>query len=187
MWYVLAFLLMLALAQAFFLSMQTGNEISYSEFKTLVREGRVAEVTVAADSVRGKLKGDASGRETFSAVRIEDPKLVEELAQHGVKHTGEIQSRWVDALLAWGLPLLLFIALWTFLFRRMSGAEGGVMSFARSRAKIYAEDDVKVKFGDFEQVTRSRSVSEWLEDQTRAKVRRSIERLAQIEDDLGRG
>ena len=46
---------------------------------------------------------------------------------------------------------------------------------------------VKVKFGDFEQITRSRSVSEWLEDQTRAKVRRSIERLAQIEDDLGRG
>jgi cell division protease FtsH len=30
----------------------------------------------------------------------------------------------------------------------MSGAEGGVMSFARSRAKIYAEDDVKVSFSD---------------------------------------
>ena len=30
----------------------------------------------------------------------------------------------------------------------MSGAEGGVMSFARSRAKIYADDDVKVRFGD---------------------------------------
>jgi cell division protease FtsH len=28
----------------------------------------------------------------------------------------------------------------------MGGAEGGVMSFARSRAKIYAEDDVKVRF-----------------------------------------
>ncbi len=40
------------------------------------------------------------------------------------------------------------MALWGFFFRRMGGAEGGVMSFARSRAKIYAEDDVKVKFGD---------------------------------------
>jgi cell division protease FtsH len=30
----------------------------------------------------------------------------------------------------------------------MGGAEGGVMSFARSKAKIYAEDDVKVRFGD---------------------------------------
>jgi cell division protease FtsH len=144
MWYVLAFVLMLALAQAFFYSMQTGDVIPYSEFKNMVREGRVQEVTVGVDTVRGTAK---DGR-NFSAVRIEDPKLVEELAQHGVSHKGEVSSRWMDALLAWGLPLLLFIALWTFLFRRMSGAEGGVMSFARSRAKIYAEDDVKVKFGD---------------------------------------
>ena len=148
MWYILAFLLMLALGQAFFFSMQTGDVISYSEFKTLVRDGRVQDVTVGVDSVRGTLKGDASGRQHFSAVRIEDPKLVEDLTQHGVKYTGEVQSRWVDALLAWGLPLLLFVALWAVLVRRMSGAEGGVMSFARSRAKIYAEDDVKVKFSD---------------------------------------
>jgi cell division protease FtsH len=144
MWYVLAFLLMVALGQAFFYSMQSGDVIPYSEFKTMVREGRVQEVFVGVDSVRGTA---ADGRK-FSAVRIEDPKLVEELAQHDVKATGEVSSRWMDALLAWGLPLLLFIALWTFLYRRMSGAEGGVMSFARSRAKIYAEDDVKVKFTD---------------------------------------
>ena len=30
----------------------------------------------------------------------------------------------------------------------MGGAEGGVMSFARSRAKIYADDEVKVRFAD---------------------------------------
>ena len=30
----------------------------------------------------------------------------------------------------------------------MGGAEGGVMSFARSKAKIYADDDVKTSFGD---------------------------------------
>ncbi len=144
MWYVLAFLVMLALGQAFFYSMQSGEVIPYSEFKNMVRDGRVKEVVVGVDSVRGTSQ---DGR-NFSAVRIEDPKLVEELAQKGVKYTGEVASRWMDALLAWGLPLLLFVALWTFLFRRMSGAEGGVMSFARSRAKIYADDDVKVKFGD---------------------------------------
>ena len=30
----------------------------------------------------------------------------------------------------------------------MGGAEGGVMSFARSKAKIYADDEVKVRFAD---------------------------------------
>jgi cell division protease FtsH len=44
--------------------------------------------------------------------------------------------------------VLLLVALWSFFFRRIGGAEGGVMSFARSKAKIYAEDDVKVSFSD---------------------------------------
>jgi cell division protease FtsH len=144
MWYVLGLLVLLMLGQAFYYSMQTGDVIPYSEFRAAVREGRVAEVTVSPDTVNGVFRDNRR----FTSVRIEDPKLVEELTQYGVKHTGELPSRWMDALLAWGLPLLLFIALWTFLFRRMSGAEGGVMSFARSRAKIYAEDDVKVKFTD---------------------------------------
>ena len=51
-------------------------------------------------------------------------------------------------MLGWVIPLLFLVGLWSFFFRRMGGAEGGVMSFARSRAKIYADDDVKVRFGD---------------------------------------
>jgi cell division protease FtsH len=46
------------------------------------------------------------------------------------------------------VPILLLVGLWTFFFRRIGGAEGGVMSFARSKAKIFAEDDVKVSFQD---------------------------------------
>jgi cell division protease FtsH len=38
----------------------------------------------------------------------------------------------------------------------MSGAEGGVMSFARSRAKIYADDEVKVRFADVAGVDEAR-------------------------------
>ena len=40
------------------------------------------------------------------------------------------------------------MGIWGFFFRRMGGAEGGVMSFARSKAKIYADDEVKVRFTD---------------------------------------
>jgi cell division protease FtsH len=149
MWYVLGFLLLLLLAQAFFFSMQSGETLPYSEFKALVRQGKVQEVTVAEDRVRGILRAEGSERgRPFTAIRIEDPKLVEELEQHGVKHTGEVASRWIGEILGWVIPLIFLIALWSFFFRRMGGAEGGVMSFARSRAKIYADDDVKVRFGD---------------------------------------
>ncbi len=44
--------------------------------------------------------------------------------------------------------MILIFVVWGFLMRRMSGAEGGVMSFARSRAKIYADDEVKTRFVD---------------------------------------
>ena len=149
LWVVVGFLLMLALGQALFFTMQTGETIAYSDFKTAVRAGKVQEVTVAVDRVRGVLKpeGEKKAR-PFTAVRIEDPKLIEDLEKSGVPHRGEIASRWMGEVLGWVIPVLFVVALWSFFFRRMGGAEGGVMSFARSRAKVYAEDDVKVRFAD---------------------------------------
>jgi cell division protease FtsH len=145
-WWVLGALVMLALAQAYLLS-PTGRQIPYSEFKQLVRSGQVAEVSVGDTTIRGQLK-KADGPTTFTTTRIEDPKLIEELDQTGVQYQGEVVSRWLPEVLSWLVPVLLIIALWTFFFRRIGGAEGGVMSFARSKAKIYAEDDVKVSFAD---------------------------------------
>jgi cell division protease FtsH len=139
-------LLLLALAQAYLMT-PGGRPISYSEFKALVRSGQVAEVTVGDTTIRGQLK-KADGPTTFTSTRIEDPKLIEELDQHGVKYAGEVVSRWLPEVLSWLVPVLLLVALWSFFFRRIGGAEGGVMSFARSKAKIYAEDDVKVSFAD---------------------------------------
>jgi cell division protease FtsH len=148
MWYVLGVLLLLVLGQAIFFSMQTGDTIPYSEFKQRVRDGRVQDVVVAEDRVRGTLKDPARRGRSFTAIRIEDPKLLEELEKYGVKYTGEVTSRWIGEVLGWVIPLIFLVALWSFFFRRMGGAEGGVMSFARSKAKIYADDDVKVRFGD---------------------------------------
>ena len=149
MWYVLGFLLLLAIAQAVFFSSQTGETIPYSEFKTLVRENRVQELTLSPDYIRGTLRGEGEGQgRAFSVVRIEDPNLVQELDQRGIRYDGEITSRWLGEMLGWLIPLFFIVAIWIFLFRRMSGAEGGVMSFARSKAKVYADDDVKVRFGD---------------------------------------
>jgi len=127
--------------------MQGGKEISYSDFKQRVRDGSVQEVVVAEDRVRGRMKGEGKPQ-LFVAVRIEDPKLLEDLERAGVKFTGEATNKWLAEIVGWIIPIIFLIALWSFFFRRMGGAEGGVMSFARSRAKIYADDDVKVRFAD---------------------------------------
>jgi cell division protease FtsH len=43
---------------------------------------------------------------------------------------------------------LLLFALWNFVLKRMGGADGGIMSFARSKHKVFSEDDVTVSFSD---------------------------------------
>jgi cell division protease FtsH len=150
LWYGLAFLLLLGLAQMYFL-MPAGRQIPYSEFKSLLKQGAVAEVTVGEQSVRGTLKesagGDAQSRQ-FTTTRVDDSDLAKELEAHQVKFSGELVNHWLPELLGWILPLVFILAIWGIFFRRMSGAEGGVMSFARSRAKIYADDEVKVRFTD---------------------------------------
>jgi cell division protease FtsH len=151
LWWILGMLLVLAMAQAWFLT-PSGVPIPYSEFKAHVRAGQVVEVTVGDQTITGTLKtpvGEGRRKSTqFSSTRIEDPKLVEDLEAAHVKFKGEVVSRWLPEILGWIIPLVLVVAIWSFFFRRMGGAEGGVMSFARSRAKIYAEDDVKVSFAD---------------------------------------
>ncbi len=148
LWYGLAFLLVLGLVQLYY-AIPTGRNIPYSEFKSLLKSGQVTEVAIGDPLIRGTLKQAPPGEKaTFTTTRVEDPKLAEELEAGHVKYSGEIANHWLPDLLGWILPLLFFVGIWSFFFRRMGGAEGGVMSFARSRAKIYADDEVKVRFAD---------------------------------------
>src|SRR3989449_423296 len=151
LWYGLAFLMILGVAQMYYLT-PSGRTIPYSEFKQLVKSGQIAELTISDQLIRGTLKqpheGDSKQSKAFTTTRVEDPKLSEELEARGVEYKGEMANRWLPDLLGWIIPLVFFIGIWGFFFRRMSGAEGGVMSFARSRAKIYADDEVKVRFVD---------------------------------------
>jgi cell division protease FtsH len=150
LWYGLGLLLLLGVVQMYYMT-PGGRSLPYSEFKTMVRNGDVVEVTISEQSIHGTLKAgvgdDKQGRQ-FTTTRVDDPKLAEELEAKGVKYTGEAVNRWLPDLLGWILPVVFVVALWGFFFRRMGGAEGGVMSFARSRAKVYVDDEVKVRFAD---------------------------------------
>jgi cell division protease FtsH len=147
MWYVLGILLLIAVGQLAFFALQTGDTILYSDFRARLREGKVQELLVGQEQITGVMTGEDGKPKKFTTVRIEDPKLLEELEAKGVKYRGEPSTWWLTQI-GWIVSFIFIISLWSYLFRRMSGAEGGVMSFARSRAKIYAEDAVTVKFTD---------------------------------------
>jgi cell division protease FtsH len=88
-------------------------------------------------------------RTAFETVRIDDPDLLKDLAAHGVKATGVVESTfWRDAL-GWLIPIALIGAFWMLMIRRLGQAgQNGFMTLGRSKAKIYMEKDVNVRFSD---------------------------------------
>jgi cell division protease FtsH len=151
LWYGLALLLVLGLVQMYYMA-PAGTSLDYSDFKSMVKSGAVADATIGDQTIHGSLKQpapkDPKQSKEYTVTRVDDPKLTEDLEAAHVQYKGEIDNHWLPDLLSWIVPLIFLVAIWGFFFRRMGGAEGGVMSFARSRAKIYADDEVKVRFGD---------------------------------------
>jgi cell division protease FtsH len=84
----------------------------------------------------------------FRTIRVEDPKLVDELVAHHVKFVGTRPSMLTTFLIAWILPLLFFGGIWYFLSRRMGSMGQTVMSIGKSKAKLIADKDTGVSFGD---------------------------------------
>lgn len=142
-WYMFIALWVLILLQTFLPSFFNPTEIPYSEFKESVAAGKVTEVAVSPQIIHGKLKED----KVFNTIRIEDPDLLRNLAEHQVKVTGVIESTLFRDLLSWILPIVLFFGVWWFLLRRMSQSQG-FMTVGQSKAKIYVENEVKVTFAD---------------------------------------
>ena len=83
-------------------------------------------------------------------------KKLETAEKKGVVFSYEfktVENRWLDVLLGF-LPLILIIAVWLFIMRRMSGGGAGgggaqIFNIGKSKAKLFDEKtDVKITFKD---------------------------------------
>lgn len=84
----------------------------------------------------------------FETTRVEDPTLVSELENMGIEFAGKPDRGWfLNFLLVWIFPLLILVAIWGFIFRRMNPT-GGMLSIGKSKAKVYVEGQTKVTFKD---------------------------------------
>src|SRR3954453_19829002 len=83
LWYGLAFLILLGVAQMYYLT-PAGKTIPYSAFKSMLKGGQIAEVAVSDQTLGGTMKKDVQGADgkptrQFLTTRGEDPNLTEEL------------------------------------------------------------------------------------------------------------
>ncbi len=130
---------------------QSVAPLAYSEFQTLVSEGKIKEIIVTEGEIQGELiDPKPPNKKFFRTVRV-DNALAEDLKKHNVKFSGQVESRLFSTLLSWILPVLIFFGIWMLLMRRISGrigSGGGLMSIGKSKAKVYVETDTKTTFAD---------------------------------------
>ena len=155
-WYWIGAMFALLLFQYFFTASTQVVQIPYSQFLTYVDEGRVAEVAVSDQHIRGTFSQPVDGHTQFSTTRVE-PDLARELQAHRVVVTGQIESTFLRDLLSWVIPALLFAGVWIFLLRRVgTGMGGGLMQIGKSKARVYMQQDTGVTFDDVAGVDEAR-------------------------------
>lgn len=147
LWYFVVVLLLISFLQSFFTEPQR-DKVPYSEFKQWVSDGKVENLVIGPERIRGDVKDDKGTARPFVTVRVQDPDLVKMLDQKGVKYSGYVENKWIGVLLSWFIPLAIFIFFWSFLMRRMSGGPQGVLSVGKAKMKIIAEKDIDITFND---------------------------------------
>jgi cell division protease FtsH len=166
-WYfALAFMLLWIWQQTF--SQMAVKTIRYSEFKAYLAQGEVESCEIKDEDITGKVvpktKPESAQSQTnkttvanaskepssfyFRTVRVDDPKLTEELEQAKVQFRGVRPSFLSQFFLAWVLPIGLMLLLWSLLARRMGAAGQSVLSFGKSKARLIADKETGVTFSD---------------------------------------
>ena len=143
-WYFLMAILFFSYVQQFFFSANV-ETIPYSQFKQAIADGAADKLIIGPDNIAGTLKGTTS--QAFKTIRVDDPDLVKELDERNIRYSGQYENKFLGSLLAWVFPLLFFFLIWRFAMKKM-GTGMGVMSFSKSKAKIFAESETKVTFAD---------------------------------------
>ena len=106
-------------------------------------------------SFSGRKKHPAATQELKDGTRfltyaVDVSGLAEEAAKKGAVVTVEAPQKtsWWVTMLSSLFPTLLLIGVWIFFLYNMQGGGGKVMSFAKSKAKLFLDNRLKVTFND---------------------------------------
>ena len=146
-WYFLITFLLITYLQQYFFSPKV-ETIPYSQFKQNLVAGNVTKVIIGPENINGTLKGlEKKPEQAFTTLRVDDPNLVKELDEHKIDYSGRYESKFLSSILSWILPLGIMFLIWRYAMKKM-GPGMGVMSFSKSKAKLFAENETMVTFAD---------------------------------------
>ncbi|CAG9184047.1 ATP-dependent zinc metalloprotease FtsH [Cupriavidus pinatubonensis] len=165
LWYILVAVTAILILQSFIPASHI-ESLAYSDFKVLLKAGKLKDVTLREGAVTGTVSTDGienllpkqqaeemlrqgKGDHQFSTLRVNDPNLVQDLESAKVRFVGQADNKWIGVLLSWVVPAILFFIIWSFLIKRVGGGAGaGMMEIGKSKAKVYMQKETGVTFAD---------------------------------------
>ena len=155
-YYAVTLIVLMLLNWLFFPSLLSRQvtEIGYDELVSMVDDGKVE--TVSYDSQDHEIvfeaKDDKGKTALYKTGIFPDDALVDRLLKGNVKFAAEIPTQaspLVSMLVSYIVPIVLIIAVGQWLQKKMMKNMGGnMMSFGKSGAKIYAENETGKTFAD---------------------------------------
>ncbi|MGZ5580367.1 MAG: ATP-dependent zinc metalloprotease FtsH [Methylobacter sp.] len=145
-WIIFAVSLILLLT--FFNSIQEvqREEIPFSQFIKLVKDGKVDKAVVTERYITGTIKPDdpKQAGKNFMTVPLWQNDLAQMLEQNKVDFVVRSGENWLsNFLFNWVLPMVVLAFIWTWIMRR--SAAGGAQSFLNLGDKIHIHQDTQAK------------------------------------------
>lgn len=155
-YYFLVILAVMVLNALVFPMMEHSVEVPYSEFLKELDAGNVKDVYVSngESQIQFTKKDQKQWNVSYKTGPIPGDDLVKRLQNADVENfTGEIQTKaspLLSFLMSWVAPILMFVVIGNIMGRMLSKRMGGsnAMTFGKSNAKIYAENETGITFAD---------------------------------------
>ena len=129
------------------------KEVDYNTFINMVDNGEVSTVEIQQQNNRILFQGN-DGRKIYKTAMLPDNDLVSHLLDANVSTTGEEieQTSALVSILAWVLPIILFVAIGQLMSRKMMEKMGGgnsmMFNMGKSNARVYVKSAEGIKFAD---------------------------------------
>lgn len=129
------------------------KDVDYNTFVTMTEQGEVGRVEIQEQSNR-ILFTSSDEKTVYKTAMVPDDGLVQRLLDAGVSTTGEEieQTSTLVSILAWVLPIVIFVALGQYMSRKMMEKMGGgnsmMFNMGKSNAKVYVKSAEGIRFSD---------------------------------------
>ncbi len=130
------------------------KEVDYNTFINMVDKGEVSAVEIQEQNNRILFKGNEKSGKIYKTAMVPDDDLVSRLLKADVSTTGEEieQTSALVSILAWLLPIIIFVALGQYMSRKMMDKMGGgnsmMFNMGKSNARVYVKSAEGIKFAD---------------------------------------